>query len=71
METAKLFNQGNSQAVRLPKEFQLQGDEVFIKRDGDHVGADPSQNDRTVDQTLKAFTDDLNCPKVSLVASVP
>ncbi len=32
METAKLFTNGRSQAVRLPKEFRLQGKEVFIKK---------------------------------------
>ncbi|RLB14545.1 MAG: hypothetical protein DRN37_03085 [Thermoplasmata archaeon] len=30
MKTAKLFKNGNSQAVRLPKEFRLPGDEVYI-----------------------------------------
>lgn len=35
MKTAKVFQQGNSQAVRLPKEFRLQEDEVFIRREGD------------------------------------
>lgn len=34
METAKLFTNGRSQAVRLPKEFHLEGKEVFIKRSG-------------------------------------
>ena len=34
METAKLFTNGRSQAVRLPKEFRLEGKEVFIKRTG-------------------------------------
>lgn len=34
METAKLFINGRSQAVRLPKEFRLQGKEVFIKKTG-------------------------------------
>lgn len=32
MKTAKLFKNGRSQAVRLPKEFRFDGDEVFIKR---------------------------------------
>ena len=31
MRTAKVFMSGNSQAVRLPKEFRLEGDEVYIK----------------------------------------
>lgn len=32
METAKLFNNGRSQAVRLPKAFRFDGDEVYIKK---------------------------------------
>jgi antitoxin VapB len=35
MLTAKLFKNGSSQAVRIPKEFQLPGSEVYIKRVGD------------------------------------
>ena len=34
MDKAKIFRSGNSQAVRLPKEFQLHGSEVYIKRVG-------------------------------------
>lgn len=37
METAKLFQNGQSQAVRLPKEYRFQGDQVYIKRLGDAV----------------------------------
>ena len=37
MKTAKLFRNGESQAVRLPKEFRFRGDEVFIKRVGSAV----------------------------------
>ena len=37
MKTAKLFRNGESQAVRLPKEFRFAGDEVFIKRVGSAV----------------------------------
>ena len=37
MQTAKLFANGRSQAVRLPREFRFEGDEVFIKRVGDAV----------------------------------
>ena len=32
MQTAKLFNNGRSQAVRLPKEFRFSGDDVYIKK---------------------------------------
>lgn len=37
MQTAKLFQNGMSQAVRLPKEFRFTGDSVFIRRIGDAV----------------------------------
>jgi antitoxin VapB len=36
-KTAKLFMNGRSQAVRLPKAFRFEGDEVLIHRDGDRV----------------------------------
>ena len=32
MQTAKLFRNGRSQAVRLPKEYRFVGNEVFIKK---------------------------------------
>ena len=37
MATAKVFKSGNSQAVRLPKEFRFEGEEVDIFRRGDEV----------------------------------
>lgn len=37
MKTAKLFKNGDSQAVRLPKEFRFDGTEVLIKRVGNAV----------------------------------
>ena len=37
MHTAKLFMNGNSQAVRLPKEFRFNGDFVYIRRQGNEV----------------------------------
>ena len=35
--TAKIFTSGNSQAIRLPKEFRLDANEVFIQRSGDSL----------------------------------
>ena len=37
MMTAKLFENGRSQAVRLPKEYRFQGDEVLVNKIGDVV----------------------------------
>jgi len=35
--TAKIFMNNRSQAVRLPKDFQFNASEVFIRRQGDDV----------------------------------
>ncbi len=44
METAKLFLNGRSQAVRLPKAFRFEGQsEVFIERDGDRIILSPTR----------------------------
>jgi len=37
MQTAKLFNNGRSQAVRLPKECRFTGEDVYIKKFEDIV----------------------------------
>lgn len=39
--TAKLFANGRSQAVRLPKEFRMPGTEVRIHRDGERIILEP------------------------------
>ncbi len=44
MKTAKLFQNGQSQAVRLPKEFRFEGDEVFIKKVGNATVLLPIQD---------------------------
>lgn len=44
METAKLFKNGKSQAVRLPKKYRLPGDKVLIHKIGDAVILLPYDN---------------------------
>jgi antitoxin VapB len=39
--TAKIFMNGRSQAVRLPKEFRLKGTEVKIRKEGEKVILEP------------------------------
>ena len=43
MTTAKLFRNGRSQAVRLPKEFRFQGQEVDVRRVGKGVILEPKK----------------------------
>lgn len=59
MKTAKLFQNGQSQAVRLPKEFRFEGDEVIIKRSGNAVILLPAQQSWDVlVNSLSQFSDD-------------
>jgi antitoxin VapB len=59
MQTAKIFMNGRSQAVRLPKEFRLPGDDVFIKRLGNIVILIPKDAPwSSLEQSLDQFTDD-------------
>ena len=37
METAKVFQNGRSQAVRLPKAFRFKSKEVFIRKEGANI----------------------------------
>ena len=59
MKRAKLFKNGESQAVRLPKEFRFPGNEVYIKRQGNAVVLIPEEDswDALIEST-KHFTDD-------------
>ena len=45
MERAKIFWSGRSQAVRLPKDFRLRGDEVRIRRHGSAIILEPIAED--------------------------
>ena len=59
METAKLFRNGKSQAVRLPKEYRFSGDKVIIKRVGNAVILLPYQDSwQTLFESLEQFSDD-------------
>ena len=59
MQTAKLFANGGSQAVRLPKDCRFEGTEVYIKRVGSVVMLFPVDDPwRPLVESLDEFTDD-------------
>jgi antitoxin VapB len=59
LKTAKLFKNGQSQAVRLPKEFRFEGTKVFIKRVGNAVLLLPEQDTwQMLFDSLGLFSDD-------------
>ena len=52
IKTAKLFRNGRSQAVRLPREFRFEGDEVRIRQVAEGILQEPIISD-----TRKWFED--------------
>ena len=59
VQTAKLFKNGRSQAVRLPKEFRFDGDCVFIKKVGNSVVLIPYREPwQSLLESLDLFSDD-------------
>ena len=59
METAKLFTNGGSQAVRLPKSCRFDDDEVYVNRVGKAVILLPKNDPwSTVLMGLSMFSDD-------------
>ncbi len=59
MKTAKLFMNGKSQAVRLPKEFRFKGNSVFVNRLGDYVILVPRHDPwRSMFDATREFTAD-------------
>ena len=68
MKTAKLFQNGQSRAVRLPKEFRFKRDAVFIKKSGSAVVLIPFVNSwdsliGSLDKFTKDYMADRDQPK--------
>jgi antitoxin VapB len=59
MKTARLFSNGRSQAVRLPKEYQFKGNDVYIQKIGDVVILFPLDKEwETFLHGVNSFSDD-------------
>ena len=59
MLTAKLFTNGSSQAVRLPKEFRFNGTEVYVQKVGSSVMLVPKDKVwETFMEGINEFSDD-------------
>lgn len=68
MKTAKLFRNGQSQAVRLPKEFRIAGKDVFIKKIGHTIVLIPKNHPweillNSLQHFSKDFMHDRNQPE--------
>ena len=59
MKTARVFKSGNSQAVRIPKEFRLEGEGVEIRKQGGALILRPKKKSwAALFESLEMFTDD-------------
>jgi antitoxin VapB len=60
MDTAKIFENGRSQAVRLPKEYRFEDNDVYIKKIDDVVMLIPRDKVwKTFRDSFDKFTPDL------------
>jgi antitoxin VapB len=59
VDVAKIFENGRSQAVRLPKQYRFKDSEVFIKKIGDIVILIPKESTwKSLEYGLKYFSED-------------
>jgi antitoxin VapB len=65
---AKIFKNGQSQAVRLPKAFRFKGNEVKITREGDKVILEPLEKSEWPEGFWDIFTAD---PEFEIPAPLP
>jgi antitoxin VapB len=56
----KLFRNGRNQAVRIPREFELRGEDAVIRKDGDRLIIEPSSRPSLLDvlASLKPIDED-------------
>ena len=64
----RLFRNGRNQAVRIPREFELEGDEAILRKEGDRLVIEPIRKGRLLtllagleplDETFPDVDDDL------------
>jgi antitoxin VapB len=71
----RLFRNGRNQALRIPREFELEGDEAIIRKEGDRLIVEPIRKGRllalltTLDPLDEPFPDvDEDMPPMDDVA---
>ncbi len=59
MLSSKVFISGNSQAIRLPKEYQVEDKELYINKIGNTIILFPKKNPwEAFERSLQEFSDD-------------
>ncbi|QTD47124.1 antitoxin [Ottowia testudinis] len=63
MQTAKLFTNGRSQAVRLPREFRFEETEVYIRRDASTGDVILSRKPASLDRFFELLREGVDVPQ--------
>lgn len=53
--TASLFRNGRNQAIRIPREFEFEGTEVILRKEGTRLITDPVKSKPTLLELLATF----------------
>ena len=61
---ASLFRNGRNQAVRIPREFEMEGSEVLIRQEGDSLVLTPIRRNRLRDLLASSEPLDESVPEV-------
>lgn len=65
MDTAKLFQNGKSQAIRLPKAYRLRGKKVYLKRIGNALVIIPEYDSwQPLLESVHMFSEDFMAERV-------
>ncbi len=65
----RLFRNGRNQALRIPREFELEGDEAIIRKEGDRLIVEPIRKGRLL--ALLATLEPLNEPFPDIDEDLP
>jgi antitoxin VapB len=62
MQVTKVFKSGNSQAIRIPKDYQINAKEVYIDKQGEVIIIKPKK-DEDLTQKYKGLFSNINIEK--------
>ena len=65
MTTAKVFKNGRSQAIRLPKEFRVDVDEVYLKKTREGFLVIPRDPWEIFFEGVEELSDDFMCDRAT------
>ncbi|HEB99837.1 MAG TPA: AbrB/MazE/SpoVT family DNA-binding domain-containing protein [Thiotrichales bacterium] len=65
----RLFRNGRNQALRIPREFELEGDEAIIRKEGDRLIVEPVRKGRLL--ALLTTLEPLNEPFPDIDEDLP